>query len=174
MSFIQWIVDLFNAISPLYVIMSYQNGVRWTFGRKPKALGPGVHLKLWPVHEIELVSMVDDYMELPLQSVTTKDKKPITFSVGIGYRIVDAVKHYCEVTEFKEATAGIAMMHLAERVREQTEEELTADLKSLERSLSGTLTTRLKDWGTVVFRVGFVDYCIGIRTYRLLGGIPHD
>jgi regulator of protease activity HflC (stomatin/prohibitin superfamily) len=115
--------------------------------------------------------MVDDFMELPIQSVITKDKKLVCFSVGIGYKIVDAVKHYCEVTEFKEATAGVAMMHLAQRVREQTEEELTQDLKTLEGSLRGTLTTRLKSWGTEVFQVGFVDFSCNIRTYRLFGGL---
>ena len=110
------------------------------------------------MHQYEAYEIVDDVIDLPVQSVITKDKKLVCFKVNIGYRIVDVVAHGCGVQDFVESTAGLAMTHLAQRVRELTLVDLEADLKVLEKSLEGTLTTRMKKWGTEVFNVGFTDF----------------
>lgn len=146
------------SLMPFVIVRSYQRGVRWVFGRNPKELKPGIHWKLWVVHQVEICSVVDDVMDLPVQSVITMDEKLVCFSVNIGYRVTDIVSHYCNVQDFIESTAGLAMTHLAQKVRERTCAELVADLKEVEKSLKGTLTTRMQKWGTEVFSVGFTDF----------------
>ena len=49
-------------------------------------------------------------------------------------------------------------MHLAKRIRGMTLQDLTDDLAKLETSCKNTLTTKLKDWGTEVTDVGFIDF----------------
>lgn len=164
------LAENFVSMMPFRVIHEpYEMGVRWTMGRNPKAVGPGVALKIWGIHELDVSIVVDDVIELPFQSVITKDEKAVCFKVTIGYRIVDIVKHHCNVTDFVDSTKCIAMQHLAKKVREKTLEEVVEDLTKLERSLEGTLTTKFKDWGTEVFSVGFVDFLEAPTQLRLLG-----
>lgn len=171
MGLIELLLEIWDYIKPLWTVRSYQEGVRWTFGRNPQLLGPGLHGR-WPmVQEVEVISVVDDYLSLPTQSVITKDGKLVCFDAMIGYRIEDAVQHFCGVVDFEEATQELAMAHLAQRVREWTYEELTNPngLKALEKSLEGTLTTRVKDWGTRIINVGFTNFTPVNHTFRLFG-----
>jgi len=130
---------------------------------------PGFWCKIWIVHSVEVIPVVDDVIELPTQSVITKDEKLVCFSANIGYRITNVVNHFCGVTDFTTATVGIAMTHLAQRVREKTLAELTIDLKKLEGSLENTLTTRVKDWGTEIWSVGFTNFAEVPSQLRIFG-----
>lgn len=166
---IEVILQNLMSLFPFVVVRSYQAGVRWTFGRNPVALGPGPHWKLWVYHQIDIYDLCDEVLDLPVQSVITKDEKLVCFSVNIGFRVVDVVAHGCNVQDFAESTAGLAMTHLAQRVREKTLSEVTSDggLRDLERSLEGTLTTRMKRWGTEVFSVGFTNFAEVPRQMRI-------
>lgn len=164
---IEIILNNLMSLLPFVIIKSYQRGVRWKFGRNPREIEPGIRLKIWFLHQIETHNIVDDVIDLPVQSVITKDEKLVCFSVNVGFRIADVVKHSCGVQDFVESTAGIAMTHLAKRVREKTLSELVTDLSELERSLEGTLTTRMKHWGTEVFSVGFTNFAEVPRQMRI-------
>ena len=157
-TFVEIVLNNLMALFPFVIVRSYQRGVRWVFGKNPKELMPGFHWKIWLLHQVETINVVDEVVNLPVQSVITADKKLVCFSVNIGFRIDDAVKHMCGVQDFQESTAGLAMTHLAKRVREKTLADLISDLGTIEKSLSGTLTTRFQDWGTTVFSVGFTDF----------------
>ena len=157
------------ALLPFVIVRSYQRGVRWRFGKDPKELGPGFHWKVWLWHQCEISDIVDEAIELPIQSVITKDEKLVCFSANIGFRICDIVKHWENVQDFHESTKAVAMTHLARRVREQTLSDLIGDLKKLEDSLENTLTTRFKKWGTEVFSVGFTNFAEVPRQMRIFG-----
>lgn len=157
------------AIMPFKIIQSYERGVRWRWGKNPIEVGPGLVRRIWLMESVETTVVVDDVIELPVQSVITKDKKLVCFKACIGYRVVDVVKHQCNVTDFNSSTKAFAMTHLAKRVREQDLDETEGDLSKLEKSLQGTLTTRFKDWGTEVFMVGFTDFAEVPTQVRLFG-----
>lgn len=148
------------ALLPFVIVRSYAEGVRWHFGKSPVAVKPGLRLKVWFYHSVDVYALVDDVIDLPTQTVITKDGYTVCFGVNIGYKIVDVVAHACNVQDFVESTAGLAMTHLAQRVRELNYADLIGDggLKGLEKSLEGTLTTRMKRWGTEVFSVGFTNF----------------
>lgn len=155
---IEAVLNNLMALFPFVIIHSYQRGVRWIVGKNPVELLPGFHWKAWFIHSVEIFDIADEVLTLPVQSVITKDEKLVCFSVNIGFRVVDVVSHACSVQDFVESSGGLAMTHLAKRVREKTLSELVSDLKDLEKSLEGTLTTRMKGWGTEVFSVGFIDF----------------
>lgn len=165
-TFITVVFNNLMALMPFVIVRSYQMGVRWTVGRNPKPLKAGPHWKVWLVHQIEISDVTDEFIELPIQSVITKDKKLVCFSANIGYRIKDVVAHWQNVQDFVASTHGAAMTHLAARVRELDLADLESDLKKLEASLKGTLTTRFRDWGTEVFSVGFTNFAEVPRQYR--------
>lgn len=158
-----------GAMLPYEILTSYEKGVRWRLGRKPQEIGPGPHWRIPIYHKIMKFDVVDEVMDLPVQSVITKDNKAVCFSVNIAFRIADVVAHACGVQDFFESTAGAAMTHLAKRVRERTLEELEQPegLSKLERSLRDTLTTKMRAWGTEVQDVGFTNFVANPRMMRL-------
>lgn len=170
-TFISIVFNNLMALMPFVIVRSYQAGVRWHFGKNPMALAPGIHFKIWVYHQVEISDVTDEFIELPIQSVITKDNKLVCFSANVGYRIADVVKHWQNVQDFVASTHGAAMTHLAKRVRESTLAELESGegLKKLEDSLKGTLTTKFKDWGTDVFAVGFTNFAEVSRQYRFFG-----
>lgn len=159
---VQWIWDMLNTFAPWIIIKSYERGCRWTLGKNPQVVGPGFVWNIWVVHEIETVSVVPQYIKLPVQSVTTSDGEPVCFSVGIGFQVEDPVQHFCNVTDFDESLSTISEIHLAKRVREQsykeTSDEKVSGLKELESSLKNTLTTKVRNWGTRIIEVGFSNF----------------
>jgi regulator of protease activity HflC (stomatin/prohibitin superfamily) len=156
-NFISLIFQNLLQLLPIVIVKTYERGVRWRWGKSPKELEPGVHLRIWLYHFVDVYAVVDDVIELPIQTVITKDEKLVCFSANIGYRVVDVVKHM-NVQDFTEATKGLAMTHLAKRVRSLTLVELVSDLSKLERSLRGTLTNKYSAWGTEVYNVGFTNF----------------
>jgi regulator of protease activity HflC (stomatin/prohibitin superfamily) len=170
-TFIAALLNNLMVLMPFIIVRSYEMGVRWTLGRDPQACKPGFHWKMWLYHQAEISEVQDEFIELPIQSVITQDKKLVCFSVNVGYRICDIVLHWDNVQDFTASIHGAAMTHLAERVRKSTLEELESDegLGKLENSLKGTLTTRFKRWGAEVYSVGFTNFAEVSRQYRFFG-----
>ncbi len=166
---IEIVLQNLMALFPFVIVRSYQAGIRWTFGKNPKEMTPGAHWKIWLLHQCDIYDLCDEVLDLPVQSIITKDDRAVCFSVNIGFRVVDVVAHGCNVQDFNESTAGIAMTHLAQRVREMNFADLTAEggLKKLEQSLENTLTTRMKRWGSEVFSVGFTNFVEVPRQMRI-------
>ena len=158
-----------QSLLPFRILKSFQQGVRWTLGKDPVPLGPGPHWCVPLLHSISVHDVVDEVLNLPTQSVVTKDGKPVCFSVNIAFRIADIVAHECNVQDFMESTAGATMTHLSKQVRKKDLAELMAPdaLSKMEDSLKGTLTTRMKRWGTEIIDVGFTDFVPVPRAMRL-------
>jgi len=172
-TFLEAILNNLMTLMPFIIVKGYQMGIRWShFGRDPVALGPGIHWKLYFYHQAEVVNVVDEAVELPPQTVRTRDGHPVTFTANIAYRITDIIAHYT-VEDFTVSTKALAMTHLAKRIRNKTLEELN-DLDELETSLKGTLTTRFKKWGTEVFDVGFTNFAETKEASRLFLDIPTE
>lgn len=168
-TFLGTILNNLMVLLPFIVVRSYQRGVRWQFGKNPQELQPGFHWKLWLYHQVEVMDVVDEVVQLQYQSVITADEKLVCFNVTIGFRVDNIVAHFCNVHDFMHSLAGVASTHLAKRVRAETLRDLVTDLTKLEKSLETTLETRLKPWGTEVLFVGFSNFAEIPTQIRIFG-----
>lgn len=150
--------ELFAFLAPFRIIKIYERGVVLRFGIPHRVMEPGWNW-LWPfkIEDVAEVVVVEQTMDLMVQSVTTTDDVSATFSVNLVYCVSDPVAYHTAVTDFDRSAEGYARLHLAKRVRDKTWRELLDDQKALEASLKGTLSTRLKPWGAEVVDVGFTD-----------------
>ncbi len=170
MTFVDWILALWKELCFIVVIENWEAGVRFRRGfPESKQLTAGVWF-FWPfVDRIELIPVVQRFIDLPMQRITTADGVEVALSANIGYTITDAVKAYTEVHDYEVSLARLAAGHLHSRVHGWTHPELVASLGKLEKSLEGTLTTRSKAWGIVIESVGITDM-VKQRAYSLLNG----
>ena len=162
------------AMLPVKIIHSFERGVKFHKGIDKALLGPGLHWFLPFLQSIEVASVVDDVITLPTQSLTTSDDKHISFCMNVEYEIHDLRAMWIEVQDFQHSLKNLAMNHLAARVRELSWKELRESQSELEKSMKGTLTTKVKKWGVTVLSVGIVDL-VETQTYRIFGdgsGVP--
>lgn len=172
MGFLDRILELLRSAWPLLVVYEYQAGVRFRMGRHIATLGPGVYFRWWFFEEIVTVSVVEQSINLPTQSVALQDGTAVSFSANLTYEIADAGRYYCAVQDFERSLVDQAMIHLAARVRSFPDfASLHEAAGDLERSLRETTTTRVKRWGVKITGVGLTDL-VHARTYRLLADPP--
>lgn len=145
---------------PWRVTVDYEWGVRSARGQRPAGpLTTGFHIYIPGYHRYWEVPKTQQVKPLRTQSMITKNGTSVVFSANVTIRVVDPILHLFDVHDFDDAMADIAMQHLASRVHElDLTEGVPADLKGLERSLKGTLETKLKAWGTEVDNVGFTNF----------------
>jgi regulator of protease activity HflC (stomatin/prohibitin superfamily) len=162
------ILDTLKALWPVVLVYEYQAGVRFRLGRYVGTVPPGWYWCWWWVDELERVTVVEQSVNLPTQSVATRDGRNISFSANLTYEIADAGLYFTKVQDFERSLVDQAMIHLAQRVREFDDfPTLHAAQRELERSLKDTMTTRVKRWGVQITGVGLTDLTPA-RVYRLL------
>lgn len=163
----QFIGQIWWWLWPVIIVRSYQRGVRFRLGIvREEALEPGWHIRWW-WDEIVVVNVVPDVINLAFQSTMTSDRKSVVFSANVAYEIVDPVACYTQVQNFADNLADMALRHLAQRVRDQSFDELVDGQAELERSLKRTLETRVREWGVRILDVGFTEF-VSARQYRLI------
>ncbi len=167
MNFLDFLTAIWDRVTFGRVIEGWESGVRFKRGRvQPEPLGAGIWWH-WPfVDRIEVIPIRPRYIDLPTQSVTTADGEAVSFSANICYEIENAVLAYTEVHDLEDFVSRASMGHLHGRIHAWTLAELMAGLKDLEKSLEGTLQTRVKRWGIRVLDVRLTDM-VRSRVYRL-------
>lgn len=170
-----WLDALLTRLAQLWPferIRPWQRAVRTTFvpfrGVRVVVLEPGIVRALWFFDALDIRDVQEDTYNLPTQSVTTKDDVAVSLSANFVYEIEDVRAAVCDVRQFDASLQDLAMVHLAERIRELTWDELRAGQDKLEQSLKGTLTTRAKRWGVTIIRVGLTDL-VKARQFRHFG-----
>lgn len=165
--------SIWDSIVICRIVENWSHGVRFRRGvpeAKPLTAGVWFH---WPhIDRIAIVPIKERFVDLPVQSATTADGFEVTFSANIGYSIFDGVLACTEVHDLEDAMSRIAMGHLHRRIHEWKLAQLMEDLAKLEKSLEGTLTTRVKRWGCQIDDVGITDMvrtglrCGQVRVYQ--------
>ena len=169
---VQNLLAILNYCSPIRVIRVYERGVVFRWGRLRPTLDPGFHwIVPFRIDQVEIVTVIPEARNLLTQSVTTQDGVAVTFSVNVVFAIADAALMYTEVHDFHSMLDAVAMTHLAARIRAQEWVDLLKNQPELERSLRGTLTTRVKDWGAQIVSVGITDL-VRAKPLRLFGDPP--
>lgn len=167
MNFLDFLLAIWSAIWPFRFVRSGWQGVVFRRGVaevKPRTAG---WVWLWPAfwqYETEPVTL--RFIDLPNQSMTTKDGAVLGLSANIAYRITNLVLALTEVDDYKDSMAGLAMGHIHTRVSEWNRADVLGERRKLERSVLDTLTKRAEPWGIVVEDVRLTD-CAPTRVYRV-------
>ena len=150
--------ELLLWFAPFRIIKVYERGVVLRWGIPHRVMAPGFNLMIpFRVEHVEEVIVVEQTMDLMVQSITTTDDVSVTLSVNVVYCVTDPTLYHTAVSDFERSAEGYARIHLSQRARDKTWKELLADQKKLETSLEGTLSTRLAKWGAEVVSLGFTD-----------------
>lgn len=174
MNWIDAVISKILWLWPWKLVHPYQSGVRVCFipgrGVRLTVLKAGIVRAIPWFDSVFIMDVQEDSVNLATQSVTTTDDVAVTFSGSFMYEVEDVQAALFNVKEFTSSLQDLGIMHLSERVREQSWDDLRVGQKELERSLKGTLETRAKKWGVKITKVGITDL-VKARQFRHFGEI---
>lgn len=160
MNFIKDILDFLRQFWPFIIVHSYERGVRFWLGRDVALLEPGLHLFVPFFGSIHTVAVVQDYIRLGNQNLTTKDGKPVLVSCNVRYEVTDARSAFCDVQEFPVSLGDAARQYLSAAIREYEYAELLAKQSDLERDIKKAINNVSTKWGVKVTNVGLADFIL--------------
>lgn len=167
MTFLDFLLSVWSAVWPFRFVRTGWQAVVFRQGvAEATPRGPG-WVWLWPgFWQYEAQPITLRFVDLPNQSVTTKDGTTLALSANIAYRVTNLRSALCEVDDFVDSMAGLSMGHIHTRVSEWDRVEVMNERRKLERSVLDTLQRRAEPWGIAVEDVRLTD-CAPTRVYRL-------
>lgn len=161
------IVRMLSSLRFFSIIQPDERGVRLFCGQVTTNLGPGVYW-CWPfIGQIKTRSVVEQVVDLRVQSLTTVDGKSVAAGLKLSYKIVNVCKAFYEVWDLDMAVHAEATGHLALSICERTWEECQ-DREEIQDEILRSMNSKVKHWGVRVVSTTLNDLCLH-RCYRIIG-----
>jgi hypothetical protein len=158
-----WLNDVFR------VIPEYQRAIFFRFGRvrgEPK--GPGLIFKAPFVDKIVKVNLRVEVVDIPPQSVITKDNVTIQVDAVVYFQVMDPVRAIIGVDNFRFASQRVAMTSLRSIVGRYELDSLLAHREDVNTELRSTIARSTAEWGVEVRQVEIRDVTLPPELLRAM------
>lgn len=165
------VLDIVTLLWPFRMVMQWQKGVRYVFGRYWSTVPPGTYFNLPFFMSMHPVEVVPSVWGTPLQTITLKDGKALSFSAMATLKVVDPNLALNAVMEWQETTMETVSGVLAERLSEVDSDDFKPQYKkrvNLIEKLREEVNKETLPKGVEVQAIRFNNFMIGVRVYRLL------
>jgi len=153
------------------VVTEYQRAVRLRFGKRvhPGTIKGGLQVLVPCVDSLVLVDVREKTINIPKQSVITKEGMSIKVDGVVYYAIVEAEKTILKVRGHENATSMIAQTKLREILGSKTFSEVNSDRERIAATLQEVLDVATDPWGIKVTRVEITDVSVPASMQRAMG-----
>lgn len=167
----EWLNQLINRlfcwVPRMLLVAPDEEGVRETLGKRWKKISPGWYIT-WPlIHRTIRLVVTPQVVNLPGQSVYTKDKASIVISGALQYRIDNAAKALLEVQDFDESLIALSLGIIAAYVNGKTLDECM-DIDMLCSEILKDIRKASTGWGIKIMRVLITDLA-PVQSFRIIG-----
>src|SRR3984893_8225114 len=135
------------------IVREYQRIVLFRLGKCIGARGPG---PIWMIPFVDrpvLVDLRELFVEIPHQSCITKDNVPIQIDFLVYRQVIDAVSSVVAVTNFANASQGIAATTLRAVIGDISLDDVLARREQINQDLRRKLDEVTERWGVKVTAV---------------------
>ena len=165
-----WLGDLARWLAAwiprLEICRATHGGVKFVRGKNVREVRPGLYV-YWPaVTEVVLLPTVCHPVNLPPQSLTTRDGKTVLVSVTLVVEVADVVKALAKTWDVDQMIADVAGAATMEVVSERTWKELRQD--DAVEDLVRAARRLLRPYGVRVVKGRFTD-CARHTVIRTIG-----
>ncbi len=164
----EWLAGLINwllNLSFFSIINEDEGGVFLRGGRFKKRLPPGFYWKLPLYDNIEKVTVTEQTIDLPNQSIETADGVAMAVSGTLRYTVCNVKKAILKVRNYDESLQNIGMKTIAGFVARNNRNDLS--FSNLEKEVQEELKMDAKDWGLDVIEFNITDLAKH-KIYRLM------
>jgi regulator of protease activity HflC (stomatin/prohibitin superfamily) len=166
------VMDLLTAASPFRLVHTWEVGLLYLCGRYQATTRPGLKLILPYFMDVKCVSVVPRNEKTPLNTVTLRDNRTLTYQAALFFQVDDAALAYNGVENWSETVVEIADGLLSELLAETDPERFEPERKkreNLRRKLCDEINAECLRFGVRLLDLWFTQFAIGVRTIRLLG-----
>lgn len=164
MNFVKDIIDYLAKLFTWWVVvMPWEQGIRVTLGKKTTLMKEGIYLKLPLIHTVYVQEKRLRVINLPIQTVCTRDGHALTISCSVGYAIVDIVKLFNTLYQPDMTIQNIVASKIAEQICGKT--MIECNPKSIEDGINNALQGN--DYGLKYETVRIINFA-AVKTFRLI------
>jgi len=137
----------------IQIIRPYQKGLVERLGRYQRTLDSGLNIVVPVIEKVIKVDMREQVVDVPPQSVITKDNVVVEVDAVIYYEITDPVKVTYNVANFYMAATKLAQTNLRNLIGDLALDESLTSRETINTKLRQILDDATDKWGTRVSRV---------------------
>src|SRR4030042_310663 len=132
------------------IIRPYEQGIYMSLGRFMKLLNPGFNYVRPLINEVIKIDLRTQVMDVPRQEVITKDNSPTNVDAIIYIKVVDPVKAFFQVTNYRTATIYLAQTTLRSIIGDMELDEILSNRQKINLHLRDVLDQATDKWGVKV------------------------
>lgn len=156
-------------VPPYAIIEPNEKGILVRGGKFKATLSEGFYFKLPVYDKVYALDWTTQVINLPNQSVTTKDGHIIAISGAIEYSIEDAKKALLCIQDFDTSLQNLAMGTIAHYLNKKNYADC-AEISDLVAEVLRALRRKVEDWGLCVSKFWITDFAEH-KVYRVM---THD
>jgi|tagenome__1003787_1003787.scaffolds.fasta_scaffold20601044_1 regulator of protease activity HflC (stomatin/prohibitin superfamily) len=145
------------AAASVRILREYERAVVFRLGRLLGVKGPGLILLIPFVDRMQRVDLRTVTLDIPPQSVITRDNVPAKVNAVCYFRVVDASRAVVSVERFLQATTQIAQTTLRSVLGKADLDMLLAEREQLNEALQHIIDEHTDPWGIKVSTVEIKD-----------------
>ncbi len=132
------------------IIQPYQQGLYIRLGNFIRVLNPGVNFVMPLVSQVIKIDLRTQVLDVPRQEVITKDNSPTNVDAIIYIKVIDPIKAFFEVTDYKVATIALAQTTLRSIIGDMELDEILYNRDRINLRLRDVLDDATDAWGVKV------------------------
>ena len=152
-----WLSTIFQTMSQPFrwwvVVAPWEEGIRVRLGKTAVALAPGIHLRIPFLDRVYVQSIRLRIITSGSRTVSTLDKKVVTFTLAVRFAIRDVKQLYNTISDPENTLLNHVSASAAEYISQTNSDDIINE-----------------DWGLSDVSAHVIDFAIA-RTYRLIGNV---
>lgn len=168
---LDFLIQFWGHLQPFTVIDQYNKGIRLRLGKFHSVLEPGLSWKIPFADKIMEHTVVVSTMNLPSQSLTTRDEKTLVVRGVIKYQVQDIKTLILDVYDPVDAISDMTMGIIKKIIMEKDWQECKDN--GLDDLITNKARNEAKKWGLKINQVTLTDIGL-IRSIKLFNDTTHS
>ena len=154
--------------SSIRVVRQYERAVIFRLGKIKKERGPGLFALIPLADKMVRVDMRVRELDVPKQTVISKDNVTLEVDAVIYYKVMDASRAIIEVEDFEAATLLLAQTTLRDILGQNELDTILSDRDDLNKRIKEILDSTTGPWGMHVVMVTMRDVSLPENMLRAI------
>ena len=135
------------------VLQEYERAVVYRFGRFAKVGGPGWLVLIPFVDSATKADLRVQVLEIPMQTVVTRDNIKLTVDAIIYLHVTDSKKAIINVEDYKDASVSFIQANLRDVMGKMLLEQVISNIDQINVNLNRNLSKTAYNWGIEVDKI---------------------